>query len=66
MRATDLMEIGESQGFDLDEVFNASYKGSFYGPDAGAVGGVISGTFTDADRARNVIGWFAAEKDETE
>ena len=50
-------------GADLDGEANASYEGSFYGPEAENVAGVFSGTYTSPGEAPGaMIGYFAAEQ----
>ena len=49
-------------GADVGGHLNASYEGSFYGPEAQNVAGVVNGTFTPVGETPSpVIGWFAAE-----
>ena len=46
----------------VEGAMNASYEGSFYGPEAENVAGVISGTFTETGGIPgHVVGYFTAE-----
>ena len=42
--------------------FNGDLAGRFFGPGAVEVGGVLDGTYTDAQVANVVHGWFGGEK----
>ena len=49
-------------GSAVEGAMNASYEGSFYGPEAENVAGVISGTFTETGGIPgHVVGYFTAE-----
>lgn len=55
----------EGSDLDADDQFDVAYEGSFYGPDAEDVAGVMSGTYqSGTGRPDQVIGYFGARRDD--